>query len=130
MSEALVPAAAEPMVVADGEADIVLPALIVAAGPDAVARFLERLTGRPLTRRVVLAMISDPSHIRAATPCCCSGARVLNVLDASVRVGAAVLRSPDQGLAPGFLRGASGLCYPNGAHKAEILYSVESEPPE
>ena len=34
MSEALVPAAAEPVVVADGEADVVLPALIVDAGPD------------------------------------------------------------------------------------------------
>ena len=40
MSEALVPAAAEPVVVADGEADVVLPALIVDAGPDAVQRFL------------------------------------------------------------------------------------------
>ena len=46
MSEALVPAAAEPVVVADGEADIVLPALIVDAGPDAVARFLEFFAGR------------------------------------------------------------------------------------
>ena len=34
MSEALVPAAAEPVGVADGEADVVLPALIVAAGAD------------------------------------------------------------------------------------------------
>ena len=46
MSEALVPAAAEPVVVADGEADVVLPALIVDAGPDAVARFLEFFAGR------------------------------------------------------------------------------------
>ena len=47
MSEALVPAAAEPVVVADGEADVVvLPALIVAAGPNAVARFLEFFAGR------------------------------------------------------------------------------------
>ena len=45
MSEALVPAAAEPVVVADGEADVVLPALIVDAGPDAVARFLEFFAG-------------------------------------------------------------------------------------
>ena len=46
MSEALVPAAAEPVVVSDGEADVVLPALIVDAGPDAVARFLEFFAGR------------------------------------------------------------------------------------
>ena len=46
MSEALVPAVAEPVVVADGEADVVLPALIVDAGPDAVARFLEFFAGR------------------------------------------------------------------------------------
>ena len=46
MSEALVPATAEPVVVADGEADVVLPALIVDAGPDAVARFLEFFAGR------------------------------------------------------------------------------------
>ena len=46
MSESLVPAAAEPVVVADGEADVVLPALIVDAGPDAVARFLEFFAGR------------------------------------------------------------------------------------
>ena len=54
MSEALVPAAAaEPVVVADGEADVVLPALIVDAGPDAVQRFLEFFAGRianPRTR--------------------------------------------------------------------------------
>ena len=36
MSEALVAAAAEPVVVADGGADVVLPALIVDAGPDAL----------------------------------------------------------------------------------------------
>ena len=46
MSESLVPATAEPVVVADGEADVVLPALIVDAGPDAVARFLEFFAGR------------------------------------------------------------------------------------
>ena len=46
MSEALVPAGAEPVVVADGKADVVLPALIVDAGPDAVARFLEFFAGR------------------------------------------------------------------------------------
>ena len=46
MSEALVPAAAEPVVVTDGGADVVLPALIVDAGPDAVARFLEFFAGR------------------------------------------------------------------------------------
>ena len=46
MSESLVPATAEPVVVADGEAVVVLPALIVDAGPDAVARFLEFFAGR------------------------------------------------------------------------------------
>ena len=51
MSEALVPAAAEPVVVSDGEADVVLPALIVAAGPDAVARFLEFFAGRIANER-------------------------------------------------------------------------------
>ena len=40
------PAAAEPVVIADGEADVVLPALIVDAGPDAVQRFLEFFAGR------------------------------------------------------------------------------------
>ena len=53
MSEALVPAAAEPVVVTDRGADVVLPALIVDAGPDAVARFLEFFAGRianPRTR--------------------------------------------------------------------------------
>ena len=52
MSEALVPAPAEPVVVADGEADVVvLPALIVDAGPDAVARFLEFFAGRIANER-------------------------------------------------------------------------------
>ena len=51
MSEALVPAAAEPVVVADGEADVVLPALIVDAGPDAVARFLEFFARRIANER-------------------------------------------------------------------------------
>ena len=51
MSEALVPAAAEPVVAADGEADVVLPALIVDAGPDAVARFLEFFAGRIANER-------------------------------------------------------------------------------
>ena len=51
MSEALVPAAAEPVVVADGEADVVLPALIVDAGPDAVQRFLEFFAGRIANER-------------------------------------------------------------------------------
>ena len=46
MSEALVSAAAEPVVVTDRGADVVLPALIVDAGPDAVARFLEFFAGR------------------------------------------------------------------------------------
>ena len=51
MSEALVPAAAEPVVVADRGADVVLPALIVAAGPNAVARFLEFFAGRIANER-------------------------------------------------------------------------------
>ena len=51
MSEALVPAAAESVVVADGEADVVLPTLIVDAGPDAVARFLEFFAGRIANER-------------------------------------------------------------------------------
>ena len=51
MSEALVPAAAEPVVVADGEADVLLPALIVDAGPDAVQRFLEFFAGRIANER-------------------------------------------------------------------------------
>ena len=45
MSEALVPASVEP-VVTDRGADVVLPALIVDAGPDAVQRFLEFFAGR------------------------------------------------------------------------------------
>ena len=52
MSEALVPASVEP-VVTDRGADVVLPALIVDAGPDAVQRFLEFFAGRianPRTR--------------------------------------------------------------------------------
>ena len=46
MSEALVPAAAEPAVVTDRGAAVVLPALIVDAGPAAVERFLEFFAGR------------------------------------------------------------------------------------
>ena len=51
MSEALVPAGAEPVVVTDRGADVVLPALIVDAGPDAVARFLEFFAGRIANER-------------------------------------------------------------------------------
>ena len=51
MNEALVPAAAEPVVVADGEADVVLPALIVDAGPEAAERFLEFFAGRIANER-------------------------------------------------------------------------------
>ena len=46
MSEALVPATAEPVVVEDREGELVLPQVIVDAGPDAVARFLEFFAGR------------------------------------------------------------------------------------
>ena len=49
MSEALVPAAAAPVVVADGEADVVLPALIVDTGPDAC---LTCLSTQPSRRRL------------------------------------------------------------------------------
>ncbi len=55
MSEALVPPAAEPVVVGDGEADVVLPALIVDAGPDAVQRFLEFFAGRIANARTPAA---------------------------------------------------------------------------
>ena len=51
MNEALVPEAAEPVVVADGEADVVLPALIVDAGPEAAERFLEFFAGRIANER-------------------------------------------------------------------------------
>ena len=51
MSESLVPAAAEPAVVAGRGADVVLPALIVDAGPDAVARFLEFFAARIANER-------------------------------------------------------------------------------
>ena len=46
MSEVLVPSAAATSAVTDKGADVVLPALIVDAGPDAVARFLEFFAGR------------------------------------------------------------------------------------
>ena len=45
-TEALVPAAAEPAVVTSGGGEIVLPQVIVDAGPSAVARFLEFFAGR------------------------------------------------------------------------------------
>ena len=45
-TEALVPAAAEPAVGTDGGGKIVLPQVIVDAGPSAVARFLEFFAGR------------------------------------------------------------------------------------
>ena len=46
MTEALVPAAAEPAVVTAGGGEIVLPQVIVDAGPAAVGRFLEFFAGR------------------------------------------------------------------------------------
>ena len=46
MNESMMLAAAEPVVVTDRGADVVLPALIVDAGPDAVTRFLEFFAGR------------------------------------------------------------------------------------
>ena len=45
-TEALVPADAEPAVVTSGAGEIVLPQVIVDAGPSAVARFLEFFAGR------------------------------------------------------------------------------------
>ena len=45
-TEALVPAAAEPAAVTGGAGEIVLPQVIVDAGPAAVARFLEFFAGR------------------------------------------------------------------------------------
>ena len=45
-TEALTPAAAEPAVVTGGGGEIVLPQVIVDAGPSAVARFLEFFAGR------------------------------------------------------------------------------------
>ena len=45
-TEALVPAAAEPAVATGGAGEIVLPQVIVDAGPSAVARFLEFFAGR------------------------------------------------------------------------------------
>ena len=52
MSEALVPAAAEPAVVAGrGVAALELPRVIVDAGPDAVVRFLEFFAGRIANER-------------------------------------------------------------------------------
>ena len=45
-TEALVPAAAEPAIATGGAGEIVLPQMIVDAGPSAVARFLEFFAGR------------------------------------------------------------------------------------
>ena len=45
-TEALVPAAAEPAIAPSGGGEIVLPQVIVDAGPSAVARFLEFFAGR------------------------------------------------------------------------------------
>ena len=42
-TEALVPAAAEPAVVTSGGGEIVLPQVIVEAGPAAVGRYMEKL---------------------------------------------------------------------------------------
>ena len=45
-TEALAPAAAEPAIAPGGGGEIVLPQVIVDAGPAAVARFLEFFAGR------------------------------------------------------------------------------------
>ena len=45
-TDALVPAAAEPAIATGGRGEIVLPQVIVDAGPQATARFLEFFAGR------------------------------------------------------------------------------------
>ena len=45
-TEALVPAAAAPAIATSGGGEIVLPQVIVDAGPSAAARFLEFIAGR------------------------------------------------------------------------------------
>ena len=50
-TEALVPAAAAPAIATGGGGEIVLPRVIVNAGPSAVARFLEFLAGRIVNAR-------------------------------------------------------------------------------
>ena len=54
-TEALVPAVAEPAVVTAGGGEIVLPQVIVDAGPAAVARFLEFFAGRIANARTRVA---------------------------------------------------------------------------
>ena len=55
MTEALVPAAAEPAIVTSGGGEIVLPQVIVDAGPDAAERFLEFFAGRIANARTRVA---------------------------------------------------------------------------
>ena len=82
MTEALVPAVAEPAVVIAGGGEIVLPQVIVDAGPAAVARFLEFFAGRiaeradaggvragGFTGRTWLTTSQSPS-MRIAARCC------------------------------------------------------------
>ena len=60
-TEALVPAAGEPAVATGGAGEIVLPQVIVDAGPSAVARFLEFFAGRIVHRyRQLSAVLLDP----------------------------------------------------------------------
>ena len=67
-TEALVPAAAEPAVATGGGAEIVLPQVIVDAGPQATARFLEFFAGRianaeESARITIVGKITPPTEI-------------------------------------------------------------------
>ena len=64
-TEALVPAAAEPAAVTSGGGEIVLPQVIVDAGPSAVARFLEFFAGRIANARTRAAYGRAVGHGRA-----------------------------------------------------------------
>ena len=55
MTEALVPAAAEPAIVTSGGGEIVLPQVIVDVGPEAAERFLEFFAGRIANARTRVA---------------------------------------------------------------------------
>ena len=80
MSEALVSAAAEPVVVTDRGADVVLPALIVDAGPDAVARFLEFFAGRIANARTRAAYGRAVGQFLAWCEARCLGLRSVSPL--------------------------------------------------
>ena len=71
-TEALTPAAAEPAVVTGGGREIVLPQVIVDAGPAAVARFLEFFAGRIANARDACGVRTGrravPGVVRGARP--------------------------------------------------------------